>query len=263
MTNDIKSRWLGLPPLGLALIAQVISLIPVLVTVKVTGLYGISISLQWILLAQGMFAAALSYKLRLAPWWVPIQLVLPAALVTALSLAIPGWVYLALFILLALVFWNSAGDRVPLYLTNPKTWAAIETLLPNKPEKLPGRFIDLGCGIGGILLYLSRSSKNYWFEGIESAPGPFILCWLRMKLSPVGKKRLLYGSLWNTNLADYDVVYCFLSPEPMPELFIKAKREMQPGSLLISNSFEVPGEQPDQVIDVGDKRQTRLMVWKF
>jgi len=51
-------------------------------------------------------------------------------------------------------------------------------------------------------------------------------------------------------LGDFDVVYAVPSPVPMLTLWQKAKREMRPGSLFVSNSFPVPGEVPDQVIEV-------------
>jgi hypothetical protein len=46
------------------------------------------------------------------------------------------------------------------------------------------------------------------------------------------------------------VVYAFLSPAPMPRLWEKICAEMKPGSLFISNSFPVPGQAPDRVIEV-------------
>jgi hypothetical protein len=51
-------------------------------------------------------------------------------------------------------------------------------------------------------------------------------------------------------LGDYDVVYAFLSPAPMPRLWEKVQAEMQPGNLFISNSFPVPGATPDRIIEV-------------
>jgi hypothetical protein len=47
----------------------------------------------------------------------------------------------------------------------------------------------------------------------------------------------------------------------MPDLWRKARREMRPGTLFISSSFEVPGEAAGQVITVADARSTRLHVW--
>jgi hypothetical protein len=72
-----------------------------------------------------------------------------------------------------------------------------------------------------------------------------------------------WGSLWACDLAAYDVVFAFLSPVPMPALWLKARREMRSGSLFISSSFAVPGQSPDREVTVDDLRQTRLMIWKM
>jgi hypothetical protein len=49
----------------------------------------------------------------------------------------------------------------------------------------------------------------------------------------------------------------------MPALWEKARREMRAGSLLVSNTFVVPGVAPDRVIEVDDTRGSRLLVWQM
>jgi predicted O-methyltransferase YrrM len=71
---------------------------------------------------------------------------------------------------------------------------------------------------------------------------------------------LKYGNFWDEDLSRYDMVYCFLSPEPMPALYRKACAEMRPGSLIISNSFDVPGVPADEILD---RRHTRLFFWRL
>jgi predicted O-methyltransferase YrrM len=88
----------------------------------------------------------------------------------------------------------------------------------------------------------------------------FLLSWLRCL--PRRNCRIRYQSLWNVDLAEYDVVYCFLSPAPMPELWKKAQAELRPGALLISNTFEIPGVPPSQVIELNDWRQSKILIWQ-
>ena len=78
------------------------------------------------------------------------------------------------------------------------------------------------------------------------------LTWLVGLLLGVGRPniRWRWDDLWQADLGNYDVVYAFLSPAPMPRLWEKVQAEMKPGSLFISNSFPVPGATPDQVIEV-------------
>jgi hypothetical protein len=45
-------------------------------------------------------------------------------------------------------------------------------------------------------------------------------------------------------------------------LWEKASEEMRPGALLISNSFEVPGVEAQEVLPVDDWRHSRLLIWR-
>ena len=250
---------------------------------------GIRPPLMALLALQGIGAAVLGTRFGLAQWWIPIQLVLPSALAAAWPWQVPEWIFLVLFVLLVLVFWNSARSGVPLYLSNPRTRAALAALLPqeagngetskrtkqeeagsgktateSKNKNKPWvRFADLGCGLGGPVLDLARQRPDGHFTGIESAPLPFALAWLRLRFAGLANVKLLFGNYRSHGLGEYDVVYAFLSPVPMPDLFDQAKQEMKSGSLLISNTFDVPGHPADETVEVADRRQTSLYLWRL
>ncbi len=249
----------NLPPLALALAAQLVAAGPVFgAALALAAAAGATIPLPVLLALQGAAAALLGMRFGLAWWWAPIQLLLPAAVAAGLWLAVPAWIYLAAFLGLLLVFWNSAGDRVPLFLTNPKTWAELARLLP---EKEGFGFIDLGSGLGGTLADLARRRPDGRFTGIETAPIPYVLSKLRICGLPNASLRR--SNIWDEDLSRYDVVYCFLSPAPMPALYRKARAEMPPGTLFISNSFTVAGSPADSLVTVDDRRRTELHVWRM
>jgi hypothetical protein len=56
------------------------------------------------------------------------------------------------------------------------------------------------------------------------------------------------------------VIYAYLSPAPMERLWEKARAEMKPGSLFISNSFAVPGVSFDEVVELNDLSHSRLLI---
>lgn len=217
------------------------------------------LELPLILAGQGIVAAVLGLKWGLPRWWVPLQLVLPGAAGAALMLELPSWIFLAAFAVLVLVFWNASGERVPLYLTNRKSWAALAQLISTDEAK----FVDIGCGVGGTLTSLARAKPDMAVTGIESAPLPFMLAWIRIKMSGLKNIELVYGDFWKLDLKPYDVVYAFLSPAPMPALYEKARAEMAVGSRLISNSFTVPEIPPDETHAVDDSRGTKLLIWRM
>ncbi|MEY4762062.1 MAG: hypothetical protein RLZZ200_1918 [Pseudomonadota bacterium] len=221
----------------------------------------------WILaLLVGFISALLGRGLGLEIWWSAFLLIAPPLFAQLLLLDLgPGW-YLTSLAVLMLVYWSTFSTRVPLYLAGPKVRSALLTLLPSRDGLPSGQrftFMDLGCGLGGVVLSLARARPDVSFSGVELAPLPALLGWCRMRLSGLRNARVWRASLWNVPLDDADIVYAFLSPVPMPALWDKASREMKDGSLFVSNSFVVPGVPADQVIDVGDARGSQLHVWKM
>jgi len=183
-------------PLLSALAAQLIGALIVFgCAFLLTPLTGIRFPLMALLAAQGVVAALLGKRLRLAPWWVPIQLVAPSAIAVAYLWQIPAWVFLLAFIGFVLVFWNSARGGVPLYLSNNKTKAALATLLP---EKAGLRFVDLGTGLGGPVLALAESRPDGHFTGIESAPALFLVSRIRGAISGLSNIQIRYGDIKTT-----------------------------------------------------------------
>lgn len=222
--------------------------------------FGEPLPLLLVLTGQGVAAALVGIRFHLDRWWIPINLVLPPLAGLALTLHLPGWIYLAAFAGLVLLYWNALRGQVPLYLSSRRAKEELLRLLPDKPD---ARFVDLGSGFGGTVLWLAGRRQEGEFVGIESAPLPLALSWLRTTFAGVPHAHVVHGDFRRSSLAGYDLVYAFLSPAPMAELFGHARAEMKPGSLFVSNTFEVPGETPDETIDLGDWRGGRLFVWRM
>jgi len=209
----------------------------------------------WVLL-QAVGAVFLSRALALEARWIVLQALLPFLARLLWAVAVPGWVYLALFLALALVFGGGLLTRVPLYHASRDAWLKLEGLLPEGPGFT---FVDLGCGFGGPVAHLARVRPDGRFTGVEASPLTWLVAWLRCLPLPNATIRL--GSLWRVNLAAFDVAYAFLSPVPMAALWAKARRELRPSSRLVSHSFEIPGQPPHRVIPVAGREGARLLVW--
>ena len=208
-------------------------------------------------LAIGGFAL-LTATLTRQPWWWRLIHALFAPLVWAVAgLSIdPGW-YLLAFILMLLVYRGALTGQIPLYLSNDDTAAALAELTSDHPGM---RFLDLGAGLGSVLCALAKTRPDAQLTGIENAPATWLAGYLRTL--GLANCNWRWGDLWHTSLADYDVVYAFLSPAPMPALWNKVQREMRPGSLFISNSFAVPEVETSHIIELADARQTRLYCYR-
>ncbi|MES2407493.1 MAG: class I SAM-dependent methyltransferase [Pseudomonadota bacterium] len=207
---------------------------------------------------QGVIAAILTFWRRLAPWWLLIQLLFPVALIAALSLSLPPAIFLVLFIFFLGLYWTTFRTQVPFYPSGPTTWESVAGLIPTDR---PLRLIDIGSGLGGLVLNLAARRPESEFVGIELAPLPWLASWARAK---IGRSRgqFMLGDYMRQNFAQYDVVFAYLSPAAMPSLWEKASREMRSGTLLISYEFPIP----DVVADVMVSPQTdgpTLYGWRF
>lgn len=243
-------------PASIALLIQAMAL--TLTGVLAVAQTAFTLSLFEWSIVQGIMAGIVSHTTRMPFWWIPMHLAFVPLIIIALTLDIsPAW-YLAAFIGLLSIYGKSFKTQVPLYLSSIKAHQALESLLP-KQEQFS--FIDLGSGCGGLLTHLAQTCKNGSFCGVESAPMPFIIGKLRNLFNPNCVVR--WGDFWKQDFSQYDVVYAYLSPVPMTLLWQKAKREMRPGSLLISNTFIIPGVPPHRSIKLNDFSHSTLHLWKI
>jgi len=213
--------------------------------------------LQWAWL-HGAIAASMAWATTLPRWWVPILLLFAPAALLALTLEIPPLVWLLAALLPWLVFRGSLRDRVPLFLSDQP---AIDRLLELVTSEHPVSVVDLGCGTGGLLQALRRARPIARLRGVENAPLTWLIARWRLRDAAVD---VAYGSIWDEPLSHHDVVYAYLSPAAMPRLWAKACQEMRPGSLLVSNSFEVPGVPAQHILTLsGTGMATALHVWQM
>ena len=192
----------------------------------------------------------------LAPWWLGINAMFLPALSAALRLELsPLWALGALALLGAAygTVWKS---RVPLFFSSTRAQAALAKLVP---ADRPIAFLDVGCGDGRVLSRLAAQYPGSRFDGVEMAFAPWLVARLRCR-GIEARCSITRADFWGRSIANYDIVYAFLSPDVMPRLWAKAQREMRPGSLLVS-AFAVPGVAPDASFDTGDLVGTRLHVW--
>jgi hypothetical protein len=211
---------------------------------------------QWAVV-QGAIAMRIALFAGAASWWLGVHVAFAPAAVWAHELALsPVW-WAAGLALLLLVFGTTFRTQVPLFLTARNVRTALAGLLD------PGRslrIVDLGCGLGSVLAALKRTRPDCICDGVELALLPYLVSRLRGALAGC---RIERRDLMTVDLSRYDIVYAFLSPAPMHELWLKARREMRPGSRFVSLAFSVPGVPADLEIAVSAKPRHRLHVWNM
>ncbi|HYW49330.1 MAG TPA: class I SAM-dependent methyltransferase [Gemmatimonadaceae bacterium] len=255
-TSPAARRQRTWPPVVVALLLQVVAATMTVMAAYLLAPRGIVLSPIVAATLTGALAALLARAAALDWWWIVIQLLFVPTAVLASVVPIPRWLWLALFALLAAVYWSTFRTQVPLYLSSRRVRLALLPLLPE------GRFcfMDVGSGVGGVLTDLSDARPDGEYHGIESAPFPWLVSWVRTVRRRPRNCHVHWGSLWNCDLSSYDVVFAYLSPVPMAALWEKVQHEMRPGSTFISNTFVTP-EPPTRTVTVDDLHHSTLYVW--
>jgi len=181
---------------------------------------------------------------------------LAAAVSGVLSLDLPPEWYLAGCLALWLIYGAPGTGKAPLYCSHAAVAAAVAAVAPQG-----GRVVDLGCGLGGPLARLAHARPDLELHGIESA----LLPWLVSKLRGLRHRgfTVTRGDFWRADLRGFDLVYAFLSPLVMERLWDKARREMRPGTVLVSYRFTVPGVAPDRTVTVDAAARGELHFWRI
>jgi SAM-dependent methyltransferase len=211
-------------------------------------------------LAIGVAAGGGAWLLRMDRWWPPLLAGFPLAIWLALQLPVAPWIWGCAGLLMVLAYGAVYRTQVPLFLSRRAVW---ETVLAELPPPHPGRrlrFVDLGSGLGGLPRFIARSRPDVDCSGVELAPLPAAIAWLRQRTAPLPNVRLSRGDLWSEPLEEVDLVFAFLSPVPMPALGRKAAAELRAGGTLVSCEFPVPDATPTAVRESGGQR--RLYVYR-
>ncbi len=252
-----RARFWRLPAVQ-ALLLQLAAYPLTLLVVFVLARAGHSVSFEGAAMIQGAGAALLAHWRRLAVWWLAIELVFPLALLEASAAALhPGW-FLGAFLVLLTVYWSTFRTQVPYYPSGRRAWDALDELLP---KGRPLCVIDIGSGLGGLVLDLAARRPDATVAGIELAPLPWLLSHLRARLTG-SRARFVRGDYHDLDFGHYDAVFAYLSPAAMSSLWYKALREMRPGSMLVSYEFVIREKAPDLSI-VSKGRGPTLYVWHF
>ena len=251
-------RQIAAAPALRALLAQCLACLPTLGTVWLLARCGLPVSVLLAALLQGGCAALLGARFGLAPWWRAILGLFPVALLGASALHLPPAIFLLGFLLLLGWYWSTFRTQVPFYPSGPAVWHEVLQLLP--PGR-PLRLVDIGSGMGGLVLDLARRRPDSRFDGIELAPLPWLYSVLRARLAG-SAARFVRGDYAGLDFGAYDVVFAYLSPAAMTALWRQAAAEMRPGSMLISHEFEIAAKAPDKTIAATLNRPA-LYVWHF
>ena len=109
---------------------------------------------------------------------------------------------------------------------------------------------------------MARDHPDRAVVGLELSPLPFVVAWLVNRLNPLANLRFRRRDFMAEELADADVVVCFLYGGAMTRLSDKLARELRPGAVVVSNYFALPGWTAATRASAGDAWASPVYVYR-
>lgn len=169
----------------------------------------------------------------------------------ALAGKLPAWAWLAPPLLLLGLYPPRAWRDAPWFPTARLALAGLPAVV-----RLPARAVVLeaGAGLGHGLRALHGLWPQARLRGVEWSRPLAWYCRWRCPFADVHA-----GDMWQQDWSSVDLVYLFQRPESMPRAMAKARREMKPGSWLVSLEFAVDGSEPVARLQEAGQRE----VWVY
>jgi len=154
----------------------------------------------------------------------------------------------ALFALLLLgalsILWYTVRTGVPPMPSNPFARRTMFRLIPEDAK--PRTIYELGCGWGGIAFALAARFPEARVVAFELSPLPWLACQLRRLFQRRPNLEIRRADFLKADLADGDLLFCYLMVAPMTALERKLRADLRPGAVVIANAFALPGWAPEE-----------------
>jgi hypothetical protein len=127
----------------------------------------------------------------------------------------------------------------------PSSRGARHLMLAEIPEDFAGRIVEAGAGWGTLAIPLARRHPAATVTAYELSPVPFAVLWLRRlgRHPNLRPRRADFGAM--RGLAD------------------QFRRQLRPGTRVISNTFALPGWSPVRVHRLADLYASRVYIYEI
>ena len=160
---------------------------------------------------------------------------------------------------LSLIFWSLRNGISPM----PTTDKVKQQILAALPRETEGSVIDLGSGWGHMAMQIAKTLPHCQVVGYESSPVPYLVSQLWHLLMPLPNLTFVRRDLFTQSLNNVALIYCYLYPEAMTRLVPKLSQEVNPGTVIISNTFALPKWEPTEVRHADDLYRTHIYIYSL
>lgn len=165
--------------------------------------------------------------------------------------------FVIFWVWMSVVVWSLKNGISPM----PTSDKVRRKVLASIPPNTQGKIVDLGSGWGNMAIQLAKHLPHCQVIGYETSPIPYYFSKLWLYFDKLQNLAIEKNDFSNISLKDKSLIYTYLYPGAMKVLKKKFDDELTPGTIVISNTFAVPGWDPIQVLEVKDMYNTRIYMY--
>lgn len=165
---------------------------------------------------------------------------------------------LSLWTTFSVVMWSLHNGIVPM----PTSPRVKKCLLSHLPYSFPQNVLELGSGWGNLAFSLARHYPYSQVTGYETSPVPYFLSRFFHFFLRYPHLTFIRKDFFSVNFLEAHLIVCYLYPGAMQRLKEKLEKELNPGAVLVTHTFAIPGWKPYQVVEVDDLYHTKIYFYK-
>ncbi|MCC5831582.1 MAG: class I SAM-dependent methyltransferase [Chlamydiales bacterium] len=143
--------------------------------------------------------------------------------------------------------------------TSRRARNALFTLLPNTSKNV----FELGSGWGNLIFPLAKRFPSAQIHAFEGSPLPWAFSVAMKKILCYRNLTIRRENFFKISLSDADLVVCYLYSGAMRRLKKKFQEELKQGTLIVTNTFAIPGWIPDRVLVMDDLWRSHIYLYKI
>ena len=140
----------------------------------------------------------------------------------------------------------------------PSSRRAVQQVLQFVVPPRSGAIYELGAAWGSLAVPLARAFPDRRIIAYELSTIPWLYLLLRVRVSGLKNIEVVRRDFFRDDLGKAAVVVCYLYPGSMVRLSTKLQSELMPGTVVVSNTFALPGWVPDQTSQLKDLYRTKI-----
>lgn len=144
----------------------------------------------------------------------------------------------------------------------PSSRISTNHIIEISPEYLVGDILELGAGWGTLAFPLATLFPDNRVLAYELSPVPWLFMKLRHLVYQHNNLEVIRRDFHKASLKGVGMVVAYLHSEGLAKVRDRMERELAPGTLVLSNTFEIPGWTHEEIHQLDDSFCPRVYLYR-